>query len=966
MGISAYPVVSNWVLPGLLVLGLNALALRVVLRRRTQANEAEANLSSYSQLHFLGKAIAESGTLEQVADEALFGALQVLGATEGFLLLRSEEPEGLNHAASKGLAPVAAERLAHEPLRSYLASSGERWGSLMVFPDLERADLIAAWQRDSSFREFHRVLTAEGVRTLLALELRWREKIFGVILVGSRRVRQLKPAELRLGLAVGNQICVALENWQLTRAAELHGEQLRALQRVGEALRSTFDLTKQVAILRRELKGFMGPVSFTLFLQDSPEGPLEVVTTLEKEGSEGCHPPLPANALAEYVLTHRSPLLIAENLLETAARLGVGVVDPRIRTWCGVPIQFTDGSAGVLAFEDCEREYRINARHLELIQVLAQEAAGALDNARLFQKEQRRARHLALLNELGRKAMAVLDPQELLPNLCQQIQSSFGYDAVRVELMDTERRDLVVAAQAGYEGYVLGRHSRVGEGLPGVVAETGEPVLAKAVLLDSRYVALHPGIRSALSLPLKYRENLLGVLTLESCHESAFAQQDLLTLRTLADQLAIALHNAQAYQQALEQAINDGLTGLKTHRYFMETLDREWRQATRSGHHFSVIMLDLDGFKQVNDRHGHLEGDKVLASVARLLADRVRQSNVLARYGGDEFALLMPKTEIEQAEVLAERLRSAIEADASLAAYGITGSFGIAAFPTHGATQEEILRVADAGIYLSKHQKGNLVRVAPLTPGASQSEGERQLLEAYLGVSVKRMFSTGPEAFNQYLERLEQVNAADDGDAPSLLDTVTALAFAIDAKDHYTQGHSQSVSRLALQLAREMELTEAEVEEIRLAGILHDIGKIGVPESILNKPERLTPEEYELMKAHAVLGEKILEPLKVKAIERIRGMVRHHHEAFDGRGYPDRLKGNAIPLGARVITVADCFDTMVSERSYKKGRTVEEAIAELRRCSGTQFDPDLVDAMVRSLNSLADPRQRQLVEKVVN
>jgi diguanylate cyclase (GGDEF)-like protein/putative nucleotidyltransferase with HDIG domain len=942
------------------------LAWRIVLRRRTQAHDDEANLTSYSQLHFLGKAVAESSAPEQVANEALYGALQILGATEGFLLLSSEGPESLNQTASKGLGPVAAERLAHEPLRSYLASSGERWGSLMVFPDLERADLIAAWQRDCSFREFHRVLAAEGVRTLVALELRWREKTLGVILIGWGRIRHLKPADLRVALAVGNQVCVALENWQLTRAAELHAEQLRALHRVGEALRSTCDLSKQVAILRRELPSLLGPASFSMFFQDSAEGPLEAVTSLGKDHSEASHPASPANGLAEYVLRHHSPLLIAENLRETVGRLGVGAVDPRLRTWCGVPIHFSDGSAFVLAFEVFEREHGINARQFELVQVLAQEAAGALDNARLFQKEQRRARHLALLNELGRKAMAVLNPQELLPNLCQQIQSSFGYDAARVEILDPERRSLIVNAQAGYETQVLGRHSRLGEGLPGVVAETGEPVLAKAVLQDSRYVALHPGVQSALSLPLKYREKLLGVLTLESCHENAFSQQDGLTLRTLADQLAIALHNAQAYQLAVEQAINDGLTGLKTHRYFMETLDREWRQATRSGQQFCVIMLDLDGFKQVNDQYGHLEGDKVLASVAGLLTDRVRQSNVLARYGGDEFALLMPKTNIEQARILAERLRSAIEADPSLRAYGITGSFGIAGFPTHGATQEEILRVADAGIYLAKHQKGNLVRVAPVTPEASQSEVEQQLLEAYLGVAVKRMFSTGPEAFNQYLERLEQVNAGDGGEGPSLLDTVTALAFAIDAKDHYTQGHSQAVSRLAQQLARQLELTDAEVEEIRLAGILHDIGKIGVPESVLNKPARLTPEEYELMKTHAVLGEKILEPLKVKAIERIRRMVRHHHEAFDGQGYPDQLSGNAIPLGARVIKVADCFDTMVSERSYKQGKSVEEAVAELRRCSGTQFDPALVDAFVRSFDGLGDPRQRQALKEVAN
>jgi len=422
----------------------------------------------------------------------------------------------------------------------------------------------------------------------------------------------------------------------------------------------------------------------------------------------------------------------------------------------------------------------------------------------------------------------------------------------------------------------------------------------------------------------------------------------------LADQLAIALHNARAYQVALEQAITDGLTGLKTHRYFMEALDREWRRSTRSGQLFSVIMLDLDGFKQVNDRHGHLEGDKVLAAVANLLNDRVRQSNVVARYGGDEFAIVMPEARTEQAEILAERLRVNIESDRFLAAHGVTASFGIATFPLHGPTQEEILRVADSGMYLAKHQEGNRVRVASLHVDSVQADWERQLLEAYLGVAMKRMFSTGPEAFEHYLEHFQDIKMKANGDAPSLLDTVTALAFAIDAKDHYTQGHSQAVSKLAAHIARQMDLSDTLIEEVRLGGILHDIGKIGVPEAVLNKPSRLTPEEFDLMKSHTLLGAKILEPLKVKAIERIRAMVRHHHEMVDGTGYPDHLKGANIPLGARIITVADCFDTMVSQRAYKPGRSKEEALAELRRCCGTQFDPEILEVFSRSLDLVGD------------
>src|SRR5271157_5970472 len=180
----------------------------------------------------------------------------------------------------------------------------------------------------------------------------------------------------------------------------------------------------------------------------------------------------------------------------------------------------------------------------------------------------------ALLTELGRKASLVLNPQELLPTICRQVRNAFGYDMARIEMLDPGREELVVGAEAGYGPELIGRRIRMGDGLAGVAADSGEPALANSVVKEPRYDALHPGVRSALSLPLKYREELIGVLSLESRQVYAFSQQDVLTLQTLADQLAIALHNARAYQVALEQAITDGLTGLKTHRYFMEALDR--------------------------------------------------------------------------------------------------------------------------------------------------------------------------------------------------------------------------------------------------------------------------------------------------------------------------------------------------------------------------------------------------------
>jgi len=188
------------------------------------------------------------------------------------------------------------------------------------------------------------------------------------------------------------------------------------------------------------------------------------------------------------------------------------------------------------------------------------------------------------------------------------------------------------------------------------------------------------------------------------------------------------------------------------------------------------------------------------------------------------------------------------------------------------------------------------------------------------------------------------------------------FSFSVDANGPYPKGHSQAVSWVAIQIARQAGLSQEEVDEIHPGGLLHDIGKLQVPLHILDKPESLTAAEFETMKSHAAKGAKILEPLGVKAVERI---VRHHHERYDGTGYPDGLAGDEIPLGARIVAVADSFEDMVSDLAYKKRRTFGDAIAEFRRCSGSQFDPDVVAVFLEWVNIHGDPRENESDESKV-
>jgi putative nucleotidyltransferase with HDIG domain len=326
---------------------------------------------------------------------------------------------------------------------------------------------------------------------------------------------------------------------------------------------------------------------------------------------------------------------------------------------------------------------------------------------------------------------------------------------------------------------------------------------------------------------------------------------------------------------------------------------------------------------------------------------------------------------MEHARQLASKLRGWVCADPLLREKNISASFGIACYPLHGSSPQELIQVADASMYLSKHQGGNAVSTADHFDPNEAKKWKRDVLEAYLGVTLKRLFSTGPEAFEEIYQRLRQFTEslaatepnngkpatppADGAQAlpQAVLDTVTSLAFAIDAKDHYTQGHSQKVSAYAALIAEAMGMKDVELEEIRLGGVLHDIGKVGIPESILNKNGPLNPEEWETMKSHVNFGAKILDPLTPLA--RIREMVLHHHEFFDGSGYPDAMTGENIPLGARIIAIADAYDTITSDRTYKKARSATDALAELERCANAQFDGTIVELFVRTMRALPNP-----------
>ncbi len=348
----------------------------------------------------------------------------------------------------------------------------------------------------------------------------------------------------------------------------------------------------------------------------------------------------------------------------------------------------------------------------------------------------------------------------------------------------------------------------------------------------------------------------------------------------------------------------DPLTDLCNHRKFLERLDIELKRSLASRDDMSVLLLDLDNFSDYNAAAGHAAGDQVLQRVAEIIKRTTPEFAVLARYGGEEFAIVLPEFALDKACEIAESIRVKIRDD--FAEDGITASVGCVQL--------------DRG----KHSASGIVLSAELALSTAKQLGKDQV-------------STSMEAPDTPV----QLNDLASGN----LATIQALAAAVDAKDPYTHGHSERVAQYAYDLARYVGVCEEEAKLIYRTGTLHDLGKIGVPDAILKKTGRLTREEEAVMQTHPALGEVIVR--KVPQLADTLPGVRHHHERWDGKGYPDRLRGEAIPRVARFLAIADTFDAMTSDRPYRKGMAPEVAIDEIERNAGKQFDSELALAFGR-------------------
>ena len=402
--------------------------------------------------------------------------------------------------------------------------------------------------------------------------------------------------------------------------------------------------------------------------------------------------------------------------------------------------------------------------------------------------------------------------------------------------------------------------------------------------------------------------------------ENTFLEADLIIIITFfvtGWMLGTFMENEIKYRKQLsEKANTDEVTGLYNHRYFQERLNIEIQEAEKHNYKLALVMIDLDYFKYYNDTYGHQQGDLLLKDIGNLIMKSIRDNDIVCRYGGDEFALILQDTTISNATSIAERIRDSVDEKKFLGENNniggnITASVGVAIYPDNALDKDELIKKADDAMYKAKFVSKNRVEL--------------------------------------YFSVLDDLKASLNKSEQDLLNSIRTLITVINAKDKYTYGHSERVVLYSTMLGRAVGIEEDELKTIRYGAYLHDIGKIEISRDILNKRTRLTEEEFQILSSHPVWGADIIKP--IEALKDSIPMVLHHHERFDGTGYPSGLKGYDIPLYARILTVADSFDAMVTNRPYKEAMSQEEAVEELGKCGGIQFDPALVDKFIKALEN---------------
>lgn len=709
-------------------------------------------------------------------------------------------------------------------------------------------------------------------------------EVIGVLDVESRK-QAFGETDMALLVAFGEQSAWAMRHGRALEQAAERARRLELLNTAARALNSVHDpdlLLRRILELAHEALGLN---NVAVLVADDDRQHLEVRKALRPSGIEGMKIPVGQGVTGAVFAAGRGE--IVSNVAADPRYIAGGV--DGTHSEMVAPLNLNGEIIGVLDAEG-DAIGSFGDLDLEVFNAFAAQVATALRNAELVQALEDRAQRLKEISLAAGALNSIHDASQVLDAILEGAGRALGLERSAILLLDPETSELVVHAARGY-GDVIGKRIPMGRGVTGTVAVRGEPALVNEVQQDERYVPGIEGGAAEMAVPLRVRGELLGVLDSEATMAGAFSLRDLELFQAFADQAAVALHNARLFRR-LEEA-NERLKGNVDE---MARLNRELETYSA----------------QISDANQSLE-------------QQIRQLTALHQAG--------------QAITSSLDLQETLDAILQMSGEIVSSSAG--AIKLLDEETKELTVAAQAGM-IEAEQSGLRKYDLPLKIG-SRTIGVFELVRMagdQLGDDERKLLET---LAAQAAIAIENARLFEDTQRV-YYDTLKSLARALEARDHYTRGHSERVANLARSTAQHMGLDESKCLLIYNAALLHDIGKIGVRDAVLLAPRKLTHEEMAIIRQHPAFGNVILGPLKF--LGAVSDLVRHHHERWDGAGYPDGIGGEAIPLESRIIAVADAFDAMTSSRPYRHARSKAEAMDEIRGEAGRQFDPDVVEAFL--------------------
>ena len=459
--------------------------------------------------------------------------------------------------------------------------------------------------------------------------------------------------------------------------------------------------------------------------------------------------------------------------------------------------------------------------------------------------------------------------------------------------------------------------------------------------------------KSIICIPL-YPSNVpFGVMMIFS-PRSEVTDKELNFLTLFANQVEMAITIANLFETLKKEAVTDSLTELYNRRYFNQALQKEAERAQRLHQPFSLISLDLDYLKKINDTYGHFFGDLAIKTIANILKKNARSIDVPARLGGEEFSVLLPGVDSSGAMIAAERIRAAIEAQELDTIGHITASVGVGTFPEHSIKLDELLDMTDQAMYKSKINGRNRVTMAKAVD--DEAEWHEVAFGAFMDILTKQKVPIPDKIAKEVTSKLKSINTVETKD--TLFSVADTLAQIYNA--HYQRGLTKAKVSMAIELAKKMELSKEDIDKLKIAMMLYDIGKLMIPEEILNKKEPLTDEEKQKIKEHPLIAARtILKP--ITAIADIVPIIEAHHENWDGTGYPQKLSGEDIPISSQIILLIDAYFALTQSRPYRIARSKDEAVEIIRLESGKKWNEKLVDEFVGLVNEKKQEKNKDQI-----